>query len=119
MGVGYVTFSIENPNLFHLMFGAEMTQYERDTVDFPYLEALNASNQVIDMAVVNAFDENLMNDKRKFTAAKAAAFSIVHGLSLLIVNQRLATPPPGTKAFRDFLIETFTVFDERVFKRNR
>lgn len=117
MGVGYLTFAKENPELFRLMFGAELSHYHNTTEEAPFLDALALSNKAIDDAVARAFDPELMADRAKFETAKRAAWSIVHGMGTLIVDGRMETPPTRTKAFMEFALSTFRVFDKRVFKR--
>jgi hypothetical protein len=88
MGVGYLTFAKEHPDLFRLMFSPEIGLHRKGTGHQALLEALAASNAVIDGAVTKAFAPALTEDSTKFIHAKAAAFSIVHGMATLIVNGR-------------------------------
>lgn len=117
MGLGYLTFAAENPTLFRLMFGSELSHFHLSTNQPDYVEALELSNKAIDDAVTAAFDRDLISDEEKHETAKRAAWSLVHGLGTLIVDGRLEHPPTRTEAFRQFTVSTFQVFDTRVFKR--
>lgn len=83
-GLGYVAFARANPALFGLMFSSRKPDY-----DDPALE--NAASAAFDQLVdsVAAFHGDDPLSSRKGRQQVAAIWSVVHGLSDLLLSQRL------------------------------
>jgi len=104
IGRGYVTFARTYPGLFLLMFRGERLDLSRPALR----AAVAASGQVLSGAVGARRDEQV---EEKLTLPQAAdivaAWSLVHGLAMLLLDGRLkpflARLPPGTDA--DALLE--------------
>jgi AcrR family transcriptional regulator len=84
MGSAYVAFARTHPNLFLLMFHSERLDMKRPSL----LEAIDESRQALRAAVVASAEAKPM--KPIEVAARAtASWSIVHGLSMLLLDGRL------------------------------
>lgn len=110
MGVGYVTFAVENPNFFRLMFGQELDGYRESAEDPDYEAAVARCDEVIATAVQSAFPPEMVSEPMQFDIARVAIWSMVHGLGTLIVDGRVPAPPPRSDAFRTFVLAVFGVF---------
>jgi AcrR family transcriptional regulator len=104
IGRGYVTFARKWPGLFLLMFRGERLDMNRPALR----AAVAASGRVLSGAVGARRDEHV---EEALTLAQAAdivaAWSLVHGFAMLLLDGRLkpliARLPPGTDA--DALLE--------------
>lgn len=106
MGAGYVAFAKDNPNLFRLMFGPELTDF---TEDLDYLNAMKmGQSQIRDcIAVVMEVDPEVEKEKIERTAMVAWCF--VHGLATLVVDNKIQSPETNDPAFLDFVFSLFAV----------
>ncbi len=88
-GIAYVSFALENPALYRLMFGAGLAPLER----FPRLFAAGAE------AFQRCLDASGAKGARtvdgETPAAAVALWSIVHGLASLAIDGLVTLPPPG------------------------
>jgi AcrR family transcriptional regulator len=99
IGRGYVAFARAHPGLFLLMFRGERLDLQRPALR----AAVDASRRVLSGAVAasrnEAVDETLTLPQ---AAAVVAAWSLVHGFAMLLLDGRLkpllARLPPGTDA---------------------
>lgn len=87
LGMGYVLFATEEPELFRLMFGEEMNGYVESE---ELLTSAAESYELISNAVSRSLDEQ-QSDRDRSTAT-TAAWSMVHGLATLIVDGKLDFP---------------------------
>ena len=90
LGVGYVMFAINNPGLFHLMFGGELSEMiDKDGVS----EAFNSSYAML----VNGLNDNPLSkfhdeDRQLDTALM---WGLVHGIANLLLAQKLEAEDYG------------------------
>lgn len=97
LGMGYVLFAIEEPELFRLMFGEEINGYIESE---ELLVAAAASYELISNAVTNSMEKQ--DSKSDRSKATTAAWSMVHGLATLIVDGKLDLPD-GEKEIRAYI----------------
>ena len=83
MGAAYVSFALEQPQRFRLMFGGVLP-----LARYPQL---NGAAKTAYQALIEAF-----KDLPKPELAAAAAWSLVHGLSHLLLDGHFATQDPET-----------------------
>jgi AcrR family transcriptional regulator len=87
---GYVLFAIDNRALFQLMFGREIG----DLLDFPNLvKAGSRAYSMMAESVGQAMDVSASPDRRSIGAT--AAWSTVHGLTMLILDGRITAAEQG------------------------
>lgn len=83
---GYVGFALDNPALFRLMFGAHSSELLED----PTLQqAAQATYQQLSDAIAKRLGPGAVEPKR-LQSATLAAWSLVHGLSQLLLDGRVA-----------------------------
>jgi AcrR family transcriptional regulator len=89
LGNAYIEFGVANPALYRLMFGQALPSVE----GLPplLLEAIGvARNQLHSVILAGAQDGSFdidSNDTDRVSAASVAAWSLVHGLTLLTIDQ--------------------------------
>ncbi len=105
MGISYVTFATENPNLYRLLFGPVMSK-EREEVcetERPDLHKIlhgDSSAEVIETApddsfhklvtiIIEAQDQEIFKKEDPILIA-TAIWSLLHGLSMLIIDGHLS-----------------------------
>src|SRR6516164_4128381 len=89
LGVAYVLFARDEPSLFKLMFGPAIeTKSAHPGLDKAGWSCFNALRQAVEAAGF-VDGETALND------VSLACWSLVHGLSALIVDGRLAENGPG------------------------
>lgn len=97
MGIAYVTFAVEEPGRFALMFGPRELHGERPL----YTEACNAAFDVL-VDAVRELRPDLDGDDPEVRRAAVGAWSIVHGLATLWLDGNLAdeitAAPPAEAA---------------------
>jgi len=85
LGYGYVDFSVSRPNLFRLMQGPEF----QTTGHYPDLDTARAMSA---SPLMDTIIECLPNSSEtRVREAASAAWAIVHGMTLLILDGRMAT----------------------------
>jgi len=105
MGVCYVRFAVDNPGRFRVMFGPQLRR--RD--EFP--ELARAADRVF--TALSRPPAALLGDEVEQTASRPAdrippedarvpLWSVVHGLSYLLVDGQLTGGPPGAEAAEAF-----------------
>lgn len=101
---GYVHFAVGHPMLFRLMFGTELA----DVHDPELQESAQASYAFIQAAVAVRLNEN-ESSRVTERAGGLGAWSLVHGLAMLIVDGKV--PWPSSARARNALInEVANVF---------
>jgi AcrR family transcriptional regulator len=90
LGVAYVLFACEQPSLFKLMFGPTI---EKKSVHPGLYDGGNACFDALARAVAAA---KFFEDDAKARDVALACWSLVHGLSALIVDGRLAEHETGS-----------------------
>ena len=85
LGYGYVDFSVNRPDLFRLMQGPEFQQPGA----YPDLDAARSESANSLMATIKACLPK--SSEEDIRAAAGAAWSIVHGMTLLVIDGRMAT----------------------------
>ena len=89
-GAAYVTFALENPALYRLMFSADLAPRAR----FPGLVA--AGGEAFARCIAASGDAaGAAGDCEAAPRAAVALWSIVHGLATLILDGLVAMPPRG------------------------
>jgi AcrR family transcriptional regulator len=89
-GAAYVSFALENPALYRLMFSADLAPRER----FPGLVAAGAEAFAQCIAASGA-EAGGTGDCDAPPRSAVALWSIVHGLATLILDGLVAMPPQG------------------------
>ena len=89
-GAAYVSFALENPALYRLMFSADLTPRER----FPGLVAAGGEAFAHCIAASGA-EAGAAGDCEVAPRAAVALWAIVHGLATLILDGLVAMPPRG------------------------
>jgi AcrR family transcriptional regulator len=117
LGVGYLAFAKDNPNLFRLMFGVELSDYYLEANDKAYLEAIEATSEVRSRAVNGAFDQVHTSNPEQIEQIAVSVWAIVHGFATLIVDRKLEFPPTDSPEFQEHAIRHFVVFDNLTVKR--
>ena len=87
-GKAYVTFAVSQPELFRLMFSGRW----RDTSEYPELQmeerlALGALEEMIAGAT------GVSDAPSQIASAARAAWALVHGIAMLVVDGRITVPP--------------------------
>jgi AcrR family transcriptional regulator len=77
-GLAYIEFAHQNPGLFRLMFGPLLAERAK----YPTLQAASASVEALLLRGVADLDQRTLDDN----LAAMAAWSLVHGLSHLVVD---------------------------------
>lgn len=86
IGLAYVTFAKDNPGLFQLMFRSERLDADRPALR----EATDQAQQILTDAVNAARIERRTEDAPVHGVGQVvAAWSLVHGFSLLLIDGRL------------------------------
>lgn len=106
MGAGYVAFAKENPNLFRLMFGPELTDY---TGDQEYVEAAKAGRSLIRTKVGEVMSIAGDPTREMVENATIVAWCFVHGLATLVVDNKIPSPDVDDPRFLDFVFGLFAV----------
>ncbi len=89
-GVAYVSFALENPALYRLMFGAGLASPQQ----FPGLVAAGA--QAFQRCVEASRAKGAgAGDNEEAPDAAIALWSVVHGLASLAADGLVTLPPPG------------------------
>lgn len=106
LGRGYIFFAMENPGLFHLMFGGELSKLIDAT-------AINKEYGSSYQMLVDAIDKHPLG---KFSAQSnrqldvAFSWSLVHGIANLLQGERLAPELYGyddVESFVDGLLRRY------------
>ena len=88
-GATYVTFAVTRPELFRLMFSGRW----RDLSGHPGLrEAERRAFEALQAMIVGARGRR-EGDAQVVAAAARAAWAMVHGIAMLLVDGRIDTPP--------------------------
>jgi len=88
-GTAYVTFAVTRPELFRLMFSGRW----RDMAGHPRLrEAERRAFAALQELIVGAGGRG-DGESQTVTAAARAAWAMVHGVAMLLVDGRIDTPP--------------------------
>jgi AcrR family transcriptional regulator len=86
-GVAYVSFALENPALYKLMFGAKLVAPSR----FPELAAAGA--EAFERCLAASEREGATGEQLRLSAV--ALWSLVHGFASLAIDGLTALPPEG------------------------
>ncbi|MGA3302948.1 MAG: TetR/AcrR family transcriptional regulator [Methylovirgula sp.] len=90
VGVAYVSFALENPALYRLMFGANLAPRER----FPGLVEAGAEAFQRCLAASAAKTPRIRAGEEMPRSA-IALWSVVHGLTSLVIDGLVTLPPSG------------------------
>lgn len=90
LGTGYVTFALEEPALYRLMFGAQLGPFKSE---YPVL-AMGAK-QVYDVlrTAVAALVPDAARSANEVETGCIAAWSLVHGLASLLIDRNVEPSP--------------------------
>jgi AcrR family transcriptional regulator len=108
MGAGYVAFAKENPNLFRLMFGPELTDY---TGDQDYIDATKAGRSLIRTKMGEVMKIAGDPTAEMIENSTTVAWCFVHGLATLVVDNKIPSPEVDDPRFLDFIFGLFAVVD--------
>ena len=97
LGMGYVLFALEEPQLFRLMFGTELSGYLESQ---EFVQTAAKSYELISDSVAELIDRD--KSGRDKSLATITAWSLVHGLATLLVDNKLAVPK-GDIELREFI----------------
>ena len=102
-GVAYVLFAVEHPAHFRVMFGPHFTRP-------PPLAAPGGELDSFGLLVSTLAQAQRAGEVREGDAQELAlgCWSLVHGLSSLLVDRLLAPPGPSPRAWAEALAETQT-----------
>lgn len=106
MGGGYVAFAKDNPNLFRLMFGPELTDY---TDDKEYQGSTKLGIDMITDLLAGLMDVGMDAEAGKDAIENSGLTSwcFVHGLAMLIVDNKIVCPDTSEPAFLEFIFKMF------------
>ena len=82
----YVTFGVEHPAHFRLMFGAELSDKER----YPTLQAASDATFAVLTGVLERGQASGQVRRAPVRDQALAAWSLVHGLTTLFIDQRVS-----------------------------
>lgn len=104
LGIAYVQFALDEPALFRLMFGAELGQFKDEHPDL-----VAGSKRVHDM--MRTAVEDLLSEaevsRSEVEASCIAAWSLVHGLALLLIDRSIKAPAHKTHALIGSVTQLF------------
>lgn len=106
MGGGYVAFAKDNPNLFRLMFGPELTDY---TEDKEYQGSTKLGIDMITDLLAELMDVDADAGKDAIESSGLTAWCFVHGLATLIVDNKIVCPDTSAPEFLEFIFKMFAV----------
>jgi AcrR family transcriptional regulator len=106
LGRAYVRFALDHPNLFKLMFSAELGS-RADQSDIEGSQSFTLLRESL-AALLPASRVSSRN-----SVIEASAWSMVHGLSLLLIEERLPVPRSDHDAFVEQVTSGFTQLLER------
>ncbi len=87
IGKAYVQFARANSGLFLLMYRSEMLDFERNSLR----DARAASSGTLAATIEARRNEGVADDRELSSVAEiAAAWSLVHGYAMLLIDQRLS-----------------------------
>lgn len=104
MGGGYVAFAKDNPNLFRLMFGPELTDY---TEDAKYQDSTKLGIDMITDLLAELMDVDADAGKDAIESSGLTSWCFVHGLAMLIVDNKIVCPDTSEPAFLEFIFKMF------------
>lgn len=88
LGVGYVIFATENPNLFELI---QRPDFATDAAPAPLAKERAENFRILFETIAACIPDASEPEQR---AACAAAWSLVHGIAVLAIDRRLITVMP-------------------------
>lgn len=103
LGKAYVLFALDEPAMFRLMFGADAVP--RDTEQPPAGPGVEVYD-LLRQAVAAVLGDAGASDAA-VEAGCAAAWSLVHGLAMLLLDRRIGVPAAGPAALIDGVTELF------------
>lgn len=86
VGVAYVRFGVEHPAHYRLMFGSELADKER----YPSLEAASDATFAVLTGVLERGQASGQVRRGPVRDQALAAWSVVHGLTTLLIDQRVS-----------------------------
>ncbi len=106
-GLAYVLFAHDHPQQFHLMFGRELLHYhEREHVQAAVDNYMKLRRTLGDYL---GLDPDLPDDR--LDRAVLIAWSTVHGLAMLVVEDRVVYPKDDREAFIKFARQVLGIVD--------
>lgn len=85
IGLAYIEFAIRNPGAFKLMFGQEITQYQRS--EMLYMVAKETFNEYL--TAVKAFQDEKNINIVDYSILANYFWTTVHGLAVLLINNQI------------------------------
>ncbi len=99
LGRGYVFFALENPGLFHLMFGGELSKLiDVNAIHEEYGSSYQLLVDAIDKTPLKRF-----SDSENKPLDVAFAWSLVHGIANLLQAERFTTETYGYQDVEPFV----------------
>jgi AcrR family transcriptional regulator len=113
LGTSYVSFAVERPHQFRLMFGAPMATAR---ASYPELaRAAEASFALLGDAIEACRAQGLLRSDMSTRSASLVAWSLVHGLASLLVANQI---PGGEARVPKLARELSAVFFEGALRRD-
>jgi AcrR family transcriptional regulator len=100
--VSYIRFAAENKNLFQLMFGSNAA----DMKNYPTL-AMTAGKSY---ALISAALSKRQNPSEETPFLTVAIWSLCHGLTSLIIEEKISLKQFGSDSVEDFIKRTAGIF---------
>ena len=97
---GYVTFAMQNPALFQLMFGPAVSGL---LLSPSLVSAGTRAYKLMESAVAERMTNS--DDQSKVPVAAAGAWSMVHGVSTLLIDGRLKAGGRGLPQQQELVVE--------------
>jgi AcrR family transcriptional regulator len=97
-GIAYVVFAVENPNLFRVMFSAQMAEKS----NYPELQDAASSAFALLRGLVDESQAGTPDDPDEGELISVSAWALVHGLAILCIDGQIgpeATDPEFAEKF--------------------
>ena len=104
MGAGYVAFAKDNPNLFRLMFGPELTDY---TEDKEYQASTKLGLDMIIDRLAQLMNVDTETGIDEIESSGLTSWCFVHGMATLVVDNKIKCPETSEPAFLEFVFKMF------------
>lgn len=101
MGIAYVSFAVDNPAHYRVMFGGYVDKAARDA-DLAF-EGDGAFQALVDALAVLRRDGLVRDDDPVLMARHV--WALVHGIAMLAIDGMLAEPPDGVDALVAYALE--------------
>jgi AcrR family transcriptional regulator len=112
-GAAYVSFAVQHPRLFRLMYGADLETSE----DALLVEARERAYATLTDAVKEVMDSRGEVDPRRLVIAVAGCWATVHGLATLWIDERLGFAQEQFPKVEDLMRAVVDLMLPKVFEK--